>query len=100
MNSVFGWMVQHLPVSTATMLAVYGVGIQEIVWRDRAVSFPNNRLDPMLFRPDCAVAPVRDDAGGYAEPLRKLVLRGSRLLEPFAEFHGSNHLPDLNIQCK
>lgn len=30
------WLVQHIPVSTATLAAIFGAGLQEQVWRDLA----------------------------------------------------------------
>lgn len=63
MNSVFGWMVQHLPVSTATMLAAYGVGIQEIVWRDLAGRGP------------CSVHDLSDRLGLPHENVRNALYR-------------------------
>lgn len=38
--SVMSWLVQHIPVSTATMAAIFGRGLQETVWRDLADSGP------------------------------------------------------------
>lgn len=35
-TSVFPWLIQQIPVSTATQLAAYGRGLQEIVWRNLA----------------------------------------------------------------
>lgn len=34
--SVFPWIIQQIPVSTATQPAAYGRGLQEIVWRNLA----------------------------------------------------------------
>lgn len=32
--SAMAWLVQHVPVSTATLAAIFGSGLQELVWRD------------------------------------------------------------------
>lgn len=38
--SVMAWLVQHIPVSTATLAAIFGRGLQETVWRDLAERGP------------------------------------------------------------
>lgn len=38
--SVMAWLVQQVPISTATMAAIFGRGLQEVVWRDLAENGP------------------------------------------------------------
>lgn len=38
--SVMSWLVQHIPISTATLAAIFGTGLQEVVWRDLAERGP------------------------------------------------------------
>lgn len=40
MSSVFDWIVSHVPISTATLAAIYGSGRQEIVWLSLAREGP------------------------------------------------------------
>ncbi len=40
MSSVFGWIVAQVPISTATLAAIYGSGRQEVVWKSLASSGP------------------------------------------------------------
>jgi len=38
--SVMSWLVQQVPISTATLAAIFGRGLQEQVWRDLAERGP------------------------------------------------------------
>lgn len=39
-RSVMSWIVQHVPVSTATLSAIFGRGLQEEVWMNLARAGP------------------------------------------------------------